>query len=199
MELKTALNDDPKLTPNPQGDGAREVMTTIPIIFSTITGNAFKLAEAVAEVVPDHIGPYNIRYITDEMIDKHETFILSYWCRRGSADDDSIELIRKLKNKKLIVIGTLGVARDSKHADDVRQRVSALVSEDNILLGHFLCQGSIDLKRTAQRLNIPEGQKGHLSQERFEKQKLSQGHPDATDLKDAKEAVRGFFEKNVTK
>lgn len=29
-------------------------MTMIPIIFSTITGNAFKLAEAVAEIVPDH-------------------------------------------------------------------------------------------------------------------------------------------------
>ena len=89
----------------------------------------------------------------------------------------------------------LGVARETKHAADVTERVKALASENNTLLGHFLCQGSIDLNRTAQRLKIPEGEKGHLSQERFERQKLSLGHPDEKDLADAREAVRGFFAK----
>lgn len=167
--------------------------TKIPIIFSTITGNAFKLAEAVAPVVPDHLGPYNIRYINDEVIERFNTFVLSYWCNHGTADDDTIALIRRMSGKNLVVIGTLGVARDSKHAADVTERVKALASENNTLLGHFLCQGSIDLNRTAQRLKIPEGQKGHLSQERFEKQKLSLGHPDEKDLADAREAVRSFF------
>ncbi len=167
--------------------------TKIPIIFSTITGNAFKLAEAVASVVPDHLGPYNIRYINDGVIERFNTFVLSYWCNHGTADDDTIALIRRMSGKNLVVIGTLGVARDSKHAADVTERVKALASENNTLLGHFLCQGSIDLNRTAQRLKIPEGQKGHLSQERFEKQKLSLGHPDEKDLADAREAVRRFF------
>ena len=156
-------------------------METIPIIFSTITGNAFKLAEAASEAVPDHVGPYNIRYINE---DNH-----------GTADDDTIALIRKMNGKNLIVIGTLGAARDSKHAQEVAARVEALASENNRLLGHFLCQGSIDLRRTAQRLKIPEGEKGHLPQERFERQKLSLGHPNETDLNDAKNAVRSFLQK----
>ena len=165
-------------------------MNMIPIIFSTITGNAFKLAEAVAEVVPEHCGPYNIRYINDEVIELFDTFILSYWCDKGSADPDTIALIEKLHGKKLIVIGTLGVERDSKHAQDVSRRVTELASRDNILLGHFLCQGSIDLKRTGRKLR-----EGKLSAERFEKQKLSQSHPDAQDLADAKAAVAAFLEK----
>ena len=169
-------------------------MKKIPIIFSTITGNAFKLAEAVAPVVPEHVGPYNIRYITDEVIERFDTFVLSYWCNHGTADDATIELIGRMKGKNLIVIGTLGVARDTKHAADVTERVCALASENNRLLGHFLCQGSIDLNRTAQRLKIPEGEKGHLSMERFERQKLSLGHPDEKDLADAAEAVRSFLE-----
>ena len=160
----------------------------IPIIFSTITGNAFKLAEAVAEVVPDHCGPYNIRYVNDEMIEKFDMFILSYWCDKGSCDTDTATLIGKLHGKKLIVIGTLGVARDSKHAEDVSARVSALASADNTLLGHFLCQGSIDLCRTGQKLR-----EGKITPERYEKQKLSLGHPDAKDLADAKAAVAGFL------
>ncbi|MFR5865266.1 MAG: hypothetical protein ACLUFV_08955 [Acutalibacteraceae bacterium] len=35
--------------------------------------------------------------------------------------------------KNLIVIGTLGVARDSKHASDVSARVETLASENNRL------------------------------------------------------------------
>ncbi len=170
-------------------------MSAIPIIFSTITGNAYKLAAAAAEVVPDHVGPYNIRYINDEVIRMFDTFILSFWCNHGTADDDTIALIKRMKGKRLIIIGTLGVARDSKHAMDVTERVRALASEENTLLGLFICQGSIDLRRTARRLRIPEGEKGHLSQERFERQKLSLGHPDEKDLEDTKEAVKNALQK----
>ena len=165
-------------------------MNMIPIIFSTITGNAFKLAEAVAEVVPEHCGPYNIRYVNDEVIDTFDTFILSYWCDKGSCDADTIALIEKLHGKKLIVIGTLGVERDTKHYQVVCERVTELASKNNTLLGHFLCQGSIDLRRTGRKLR-----EGKLTAERFEKQKESQGHPDAKDLADAKAEVASFLEK----
>lgn len=165
----------------------------IPIVFSTITGNAFRLATAVADVVPRHVGPYNIRYINDEVIEKFDTFILSYWCNHGTADDDTIALIRRLHGKKLIVIGTLGVAVNTAHAAKVSENVKALASEDNQLLGHYLCQGSIDLNRTYARTRIPEGEKGHLSMERFEKQKLSLGHPNAEELEAARRAVIGFL------
>lgn len=160
----------------------------VAIIFSTITGNAFKLAEAAAKVVPEHVGPYNIRYINDEVIQKFDTFILSYWCDKGSADPDTLDLIARLNGKNLIVIGTLGVSRDTKHYQDVCARVSAAASENNRLLGHFLCQGAVDLARTGAKLKA-----GKLSQERFEKQKLSQGHPDAQDLADVQIAVSEYL------
>lgn len=168
---------------------------TVPIIFSTITGNAYKLAVAAAEAVPDHVGPYNIRYITDEVIDKFDTFVLSYWCNHGTADDDTIDLIARMHGKKLIVIGSLGVATDTAHAAKVCENVTALASDHNILLGHYLCRGSIDLRRTFARTRIPEGQKGHLSLERFEKQKLSLGHPNAEELNGARTAVAEFLKK----
>lgn len=165
-------------------------MSRIPIIFSTITGNAYKLAAAVAEVVPDCVGPYNIRYVNDEVLEKFDTFILSYWCNRGTADDDTIALIHKMKGKKLIIIGTLGASMETAHAAKVQQNIEALASENNVFIGQFLCRGSIDLNRTARRLAIPEGERGHLSKEHFEKQKESLGHPDAQDLENAKAAVK---------
>ena len=165
------------------------MLHVIPIIFSTVTGNAFKLAEAAADVVPAHCGPYNIRYVTDEMIEQYDTFILSYWCDKGSADSDTIALIEKMHGKKLIVIGTLGVPRESDHYQKVCERVTALASRDNTLLGHFLCQGSVDLCRTVKRF-----QEGKLTLERFERQVHSQGHPNAADLAEAREAVRSFLQ-----
>lgn len=163
-------------------------MKLIPIIFSTVTGNAYKLAKAVSEVIPEHCGPYNIRYINDEVIGQFDTFVLTYWCDKGSADADTIDLIGKMRDKKLIVIGSLGASRDTKHYRDVCSRVEALASKDNVLLGHFLCQGAVDLRRTEKKLRD-----GKMSAEHFEKQKLSCGHPDKQDLEDAKSAVRKFL------
>ena len=172
-----------------------DLADTVPIIFSTITGNGYKLAAAAADAVPDHVGPYNIRYITDEVIDKFNTFVLSYWCNHGTADDDTIDLISRMRGKNLIVIGSLGVSVDTAHAAKVCENVIALASEHNNLLGHYLCRGSIDLKRTFARTRIPEGQKGHLSMERFEKQKLSLGHPNEEELEGARAAVAEFLKK----
>ena len=158
------------------------------IIFSTITGNAFKLAEAAASVLLEHAGPYNIRYVNDEVINTFDTFVLAYWCDKGSADPDTIALIRRLHGKRLIVIGSLGVAPDTKHGKDVFARVSALAPEDNTLLGHYLCQGAIDLARTGKKLRD-----GKITPEHFERQKLSQGHPDENDLAGCRAAVRDFL------
>lgn len=168
---------------------------TVPVIFSTITGNAYKLAAAAAEAAPDRVGPYNIRYITHEVISKFDTFVLCYWCNHGTADDDTIDLIGRMRGKKLIVIGSLGVSTDTAHAAKVCENVIALASEYNTLLGHYLCRGSIDLRRTFARTRIPQGEKGHLSMERFEKQKQSLGHQDAEELEGARAAVAEFLKK----
>ena len=170
---------------------------TVMIIFSTITGNAYKLACAAAEGTDDYIGPYNIRYITDQHIAEYDTFILSYWCNRGTADDDTIVLLERLHGKKVILIGTLGVPMDSPHAQKVMERVEELGRKNNTFLGQYLCQGAIDLKRTAKKLLLPEGQRGHMTPERFERQKLSQGHPNAEELQACAEAVRTLLEKNA--
>ena len=95
--------------------------------------------------------------------------------------------------KRIIIIGTLGAARESAHAQKVCKNVENLVRQQNTLIGHYLCRGSIDLARTARRMRIPEGEKGYLSPERFEKQKESQGHPNAAELAQCQTEVKEFL------
>ena len=166
----------------------------IPIIYSTITGNAFKLAEAIKDDVKDAVGPYNIRWfdIVRVNLEEVETIILVYWCNRGTCDADTIDFIKKLKNKKIVILGTLGAKMESKHAKDVYERVNDLVKENNILLGHYLCQGAIDINRTRKKLLLPESERGHFTKESFERQKESLGHPNKQELDMAKEFIRNL-------
>lgn len=170
-----------------------------PIIFSTITGNAFKLASVAAANTKDAIGPYNISYITDEVIEKFDTFVLVYWCNRGTADNETISLIKRMKNKKIVIMGTLGASMESDHAKKVLQNVENLVKEENTLLGNFLCRGAIDLNRTKRKLLIPEGMPGHMTLEKFAKQQESQNHPDDNDLANAKKFIEEVFNVNGCK
>ncbi len=156
------------------------------VIFSTITGNGYKLAEAAASVVDEKAGPYNIAYINDKVIETFDTFIITYWCDKGSVDPAVKELIDKLSGKNIIIMGTIGVDVNTAHAKSVVQRVEALVSAQNNMVGHFLCRGSIDLIRTVQKLKLPEGEKGRLTPERFQGQLYSANHPNEYDLHEAK-------------
>ena len=164
------------------------------ILFSTLTGNAFKLACAAADAMPcDYLGPYNIynyNIIKPNLIEDYDTFIVTYWCDKGSADKETISFIEKCRGKNLIILGTLGVNPESEHGAKVRANVEALASRENNLVAHYLCWGSIDLKRTFEKTKIPEGEKGHLSMERFERQKLSIGHPNGHELFEAGVVVR---------
>ncbi len=165
------------------------------IIFSTVTGNGYKLACAAEKGVKgDYLGPYNIRWVKEELLDKTDLLILTYWCNRGTADDDTIDLLRRVEGKKIIIIGSLGADPSSEHAKKVRENVAAIVKEKNILLADYLCRGSIDVKRTFEKTKIPEGEKGHLSMERYENQLKSLGHPDEEELAGASKLVREVFE-----
>lgn len=161
------------------------------IIFSTRTGNAFKMAEAAGEYMPcAYTGPYNIFYVDDAMLAEHELLVICYWCDHGSADEATAKLLCELREKKLVLLGTMGARPDTAHGEKVKANVEKRISPGNQLLSHYLCRGSIDLKRTIKRTRIPVGERGHLSLERFEKQKESLGHPDAAELKMAGESVR---------
>ncbi len=155
-------------------------------IFSTITGNGYKLAEAASSVVDAKAGPYNIAYVNEKVIETFDTFIITYWCDKGSADPAVIELLDKMHGKNIIILGTIGVDTNTAHAKSVVGRVEELVKKQNNLVGHFLCRGSIDLIRTVQKLKIPEGERGHLTPERFQGQIYSQNHPNEYDLHEAK-------------
>ena len=76
------------------------------IVFSSSTGNTKKLADAVYEILPkdkcDYFGE------NDSKIPPSDLLYIGFWTDKGSADTKTLELLAKLKNKKIFLFGTAG-------------------------------------------------------------------------------------------
>ena len=76
------------------------------ILFCSLTGNTKKLADAIYETLPkdkcdlfgrneSHVRQCGVCYI-------------GFWTDKGNADQTTLELLSKLKNKKIFLFGTAG-------------------------------------------------------------------------------------------
>jgi len=177
----------------------------IPIIFSTITGNGYKLAHAVKEALADKaVGPYNISYVYDsnqivkysDFIDQSDVVILTYWCDYASCDQATINILKRFKNKKVIMLGTMGAPESETYLSRVKGNIKTIVEQQNTLVGNFLCRGAVDLARSNIKRQIPEGERGHLSAERYTRHLESQEYPRLIDLQQAAQYVLKCLEEN---
>jgi hypothetical protein len=132
----------------------------IPVIFSTVTGNAAKLAFAACEVLgSEAVGPYNVSYIlggegtrvdfvTDFVLEHYDTFVFVYWCDKGTADENTCRALCRLKDKNIIMLGALGAESTGDYAQKIKARTALLAQKDNRLTANLLVQCSIDPFRT---------------------------------------------------
>ena len=84
------------------------------VVYSSLTGNTKKVAEAVQSVIPncDIVSIDNL----PENLDEYYFTAIGYWVDRGLPDAKSKKLIRSLKNMNVALFGTLGAYPDSPHA-----------------------------------------------------------------------------------
>ena len=76
------------------------------IIFSSLTGNTRKLADTIQETLPtalcDFFGEAKSAETNAELV------YVGFWTDKGTADKACLELLRKLRNKKIFLFGTAG-------------------------------------------------------------------------------------------
>lgn len=78
------------------------------ILFSSVTGNTKELADVIRETLPeekcDFFGGVENQNPTADML------YIGFWTDKGNADQAAIQLLQKLKNKKVFLFGTAGSA-----------------------------------------------------------------------------------------
>lgn len=157
------------------------------VTYSSLTGNTKQVAEKIFEIIEGEKELISLNNISDININDFTRIVVGFWVDKGTADKRTREFIKKLSGKEIAYFGTLGAAPDSKHGNDVNERVTALCSDKNIFLGGFLCRGKIDPKLVEKMGKFPLKLIHPLTPERLQRIEEAKSHPDTKDFENAQQ------------
>ncbi len=116
------------------------------IAYSSRTGNTQTLCEGVAKGLESE---HQVTLTTVKNAPNYNDYgliVAGFWADKGTANKETKKFIKSIKNKKIILLGTLGADPESDHAQDVKRNVGKLVDNSNEYLGVFLARGLVDEK-----------------------------------------------------
>ena len=76
------------------------------IIFSSPTGNTKLLADTIRDALPEE----NCNYfgVSENADTQSDILFIGFWTDKGTADKATLDLLEKLKNKRIFLFGTSG-------------------------------------------------------------------------------------------
>lgn len=155
------------------------------IVYSSLSGNTKKIAEAIAEVTEDS-ELISVKEFHTSMLANFDLFYIGYWVDKGDCDAAAQRLLAQLKEQRIVLFGTLGAAEQTDYYTMVKQHVEAHVAHCHIL-GHFLCQGAVG-EAVIERYRTMLAQ--HPEDEHMKQQVANyengKSHPDEQDLANAR-------------
>lgn len=161
------------------------IMRTI-VLYSSLTGNTKKVAEAIATGLPKGTPCLSIKNVPTDL-DTYDCVFVGFWVDRGTADKASQEIIGKLHNAHVAIFATLGANPNSEHAMNSLKAGEKFLPDEKKADGLFICQGSVDPKIIEMMYKqFPEGHPHGKSKERDALHEQAASHPDAADFANAK-------------
>ena len=160
------------------------------IIFSSLTGNTKKLAETIRAVLPAENCDY---YGVPETQELHsEILYIGFWTDKGNADNATLELLSKLRGKKVFLFGTAGFGGSAAYFQKILDHVKQSVDPSNTVIGEYMCQGKMP-QSVRDRYMKMKAQPEHPANidaliENFDR---ALSHPDEDDLERLRKIILG--------
>ena len=160
------------------------------ILFCSLTGNTKKLADAIYETLPkdkcDYFGT------NDSQVPQSDVCYIGFWTDKGNADKKTLELLSKLKGKKIFLFGTAGFGENEAYFQKVLNNVKSSMDKSNQVVGEYMCQGKMPQAVRDRYVKMKE-QPDHMPNldlliANFDR---ALSHPDKEDLDKLRELVRG--------
>lgn len=165
------------------------------VVYSSLTGNTRKVAEAVAAVLPG-CRPVPVAE-APENVEQYDLVAVGYWVDKGMPDKRTLAWLEGVKHARLAFFGTLGAWPDSDHARECMARGEAAAREPargNTVLGSWLCQGKID-PRVLEVMARVAADVHPMTPERMARIEEAAKHPDDDDCRRAQEFFRTVLER----
>lgn len=149
------------------------------VVYSSVTGNTKKVAEAFCEAV----GGTLVRVEDAGMPEEYDAVAVGYWLWRGGPDPKTAAYLSRLSGGNVALFETHAADNRSEHSVTAFARAAALLGKECRVLNVFECQGQVPeavrQKREKMAANDP-----HAKSRGW---KTSVGHPDAEDLATARD------------
>lgn len=162
------------------------------ILYSSKTGNTELLAKAIQETLPNEDCDYFGSIL--ENISESSLLFIGFLTDKGTADNESLTLLSKLRNRKIFLFGTAGFGGSDAYFKAILEKVKASIDQNNTVIGEYRCQGKRPasvkeryLKRK-ERLDVPKNLDRMIAN--FDK---ASSHPDNRDLDSLKKLVTDIF------
>ncbi len=111
------------------------------IIFSSPTGNTRLLADAIRDALPEE----NCNYfgVSENADTQSDILFIGFCTDKGTADKATLDLLEKLKNKRIFLFGTAGFGGDEEYFKEILANTKKSISGSNITVGEYMCQGKM--------------------------------------------------------
>ena len=104
-------------------------------------GNTKKLADTIRAVLPsedcDYFGAPGTAELHSEML------YVGFWTDKGNADSAVLQLLSKLRGKKVFLFGTAGFGGSAAYFQKILDHVKQSVDPSNTVVGEYMCQGKM--------------------------------------------------------
>ena len=100
------------------------------IIFSSPTGNTKLLADAIRDALPEE----NCNYfgVCENADTQSDILFIGFWTDKGTADKATLDLLEKLKNKRIFLFGTAEMRSTSKKSSQIQKRALAAATSQSV-------------------------------------------------------------------
>ena len=152
------------------------------VVYSSMTGNTKKLAEAVYETLPDEKEIFELSEAPDPS--GYDLVAAGFWFKSGKPNPETLGYLPKLSGKSLFIFATHGAPAEFDHVTNGIEEAKKL-AEGAKVIGSFTCMGAVNPK-VLEKVRSMENKKQPVWIERAEE---AVGHPDKSDIQGLKEAV----------
>lgn len=154
------------------------------IIFSTVTGQTEKLANAIKSTIGtvDYFGKPSDEALLADVI------YVGSWTVGFSCSPDIKEFLEKLNDKKVFVFMTAGYNSTEEFFTPIIDSAKANINSSNEIIGQFICQGAVS-EAKQEGIKKMDIDKYNSMKEQLE---LSASHPSADDIANLTEIVKNI-------
>ena len=126
----------------------------------------------------------------DSQVPQSDVCYIGFWTDKGNADQKTLELLSKLKNKKIFLFGTAGFGGSDAYFEKILGQVKQSIDASNTVIGEYMCQGKMPqaVRERYMSMKAQSNPPANLDMliENFDR---ALSHPDAEDLERLKKTV----------